>query len=40
MYQRVPSPDAVQNVARPRSIVRVRPPRKSSSARCGCLGMP
>ena len=40
MYQREPSPPAVRNVARPRSIVRVRPPPSSSSARCGCLGMP
>ena len=40
MYQREPSPEAARNVARPRSIVRVRPPRSSSSARCGRFGMP
>ncbi len=40
MYQREPSPAGVRNVARPRSIVRVRPPRSSSSACSGCFGMP
>ena len=40
MYQREPSPEGVRNVARPRSIVRVRPPRSSSSARSARFGMP
>ena len=40
MYQREPSPAAARNVARPRSIVRVRPPRSSSRARSGRFGMP
>ena len=40
MYQREPSPEAALKVARPRSIVRVRPPFSSSRARLGCLGMP
>ena len=37
MYQREPSPEGVRNVARPRSIVRVRPPRSELERALGPL---